>query len=115
MLDAPPGGILISYETYAHVKDEVRCEEVGRIQVRGIGHPVATYRAIALHVAGETAPIRSELPHLRLDADPGRMSADERSRAAALLREALDRLSPEASTDNEAAPAPNRPTHVRSA
>ena len=40
--EAPPGGILISYETYAHVKDAIRCEEMGRIQVRGIGHPVAT-------------------------------------------------------------------------
>ena len=29
--EAPPGGSLISYETYAHVKDEIRCEEMGRI------------------------------------------------------------------------------------
>jgi class 3 adenylate cyclase len=34
--EAPPGGILISYETHAHVKDEISCEEMGRIQVRGI-------------------------------------------------------------------------------
>ena len=47
--EAPPGGILISYETYAQVKDEIRCEEMGRIQVRGIGHPVATYRVVGLH------------------------------------------------------------------
>ncbi len=59
--EAPPGGILISYETYAHVKDEVRCEEMGRIQVRGIGHPVATYRAIELRVAGGACadPVRA--------------------------------------------------------
>jgi class 3 adenylate cyclase len=30
--EAPPGGILISYETYALVKEEVRCEEMGRIR-----------------------------------------------------------------------------------
>ena len=34
--EAPPGGVLISFETYAHVKDDVRCEERGRVQVKGI-------------------------------------------------------------------------------
>jgi class 3 adenylate cyclase/HAMP domain-containing protein len=89
--EAPPGGILISYETYAHVQDEVRCEELGRIQVRGIGHPVATYRVVDLHEslseAGEH--FRVELPHLKLDLDPGQMSADERMQATARLKEAL--------------------------
>src|SRR5215475_2357229 len=28
--EAPPGGVLVSYETYALVKDEVRCKERGR-------------------------------------------------------------------------------------
>src|SRR5919107_344458 len=46
--EAPPGGILISYETYAHVKDEVACEGMGHIQVRGIAYPVATFRVIDL-------------------------------------------------------------------
>jgi adenylate cyclase len=94
--EAPEGGILISYETYAHVKDEIRCEEVGRIRVRGIGHPVATYRVVDSHEslseAGEQ--LRVELPHLKLDADPGRMSADERERAVELLKEALTTLAP---------------------
>jgi adenylate cyclase len=92
--DAPPGGILISYETYAHVKDEIRCEEMGRIQVRGIGHPVATYRVVDLYAVDETERIRSELPHLKLDADPELMSAEERRQAAALLQDALRRLGP---------------------
>jgi adenylate cyclase len=34
--EAPPGGILISFETYAQVKDEVRCEERGDVRLRGI-------------------------------------------------------------------------------
>ena len=94
--EAPPGGILISYETYAHVKDEIRCEEMGRIQVRGIGHPVATYRVVGRHadLAERDERIRSELPHLTLDAAPEQMSADERRQAAALLQEALRRLGP---------------------
>ena len=47
--EAAASGILISYETFAHVKDQVRCEEMGPIQVRGIAHPVATWRVVDLH------------------------------------------------------------------
>lgn len=41
--EAPPGGVLISYETFVHVKDEIHCEERGHIHVKGIAYPVATY------------------------------------------------------------------------
>jgi class 3 adenylate cyclase/HAMP domain-containing protein len=119
--EAPPGGILISYETYAHVQDEVCCEELGRIQVRGIGHPVAIYRVLDLHAADGSERIRSDLPHLKLDADPRLMSADERRQAADLLQEALQRLNsapvvrrtPEMGT--EPPPPPGRRQRVRSA
>jgi hypothetical protein len=57
---------------------------------------VATYRVVGLRadIAGLTEHIRSELPHLKLDADPELMSADERRQAAAVLQEALGRLGP---------------------
>jgi adenylate cyclase len=38
--------VLISFETYAHVKDDVRCEERGHVQVKGIAQPVETYAAV---------------------------------------------------------------------
>jgi hypothetical protein len=96
--EAAAGGILISYETHAHVKDAVHCEEMGPIQVRGIGHPVATWRVVDLHanLGDGHEPVRAELPHLRLDADPERMSDDERRQALALLEEAAARLRPSA-------------------
>ena len=94
--EAPEGGILISYETWAQVKDEIHCEQMGRIQVRGIGHPVATFRVVDLHanLADSGRRVRAALPHLVLEADPERMSAEERRRAAALLRETASRLAP---------------------
>ena len=46
--EAPPGSVLISYETFAHVKDAIQCEERGQIRVRGIAYPVATYAVVAL-------------------------------------------------------------------
>lgn len=93
--EAPPGEVVISYETYAHVKDDIHCEEHGNIRVRGIAYPVTTYRVIDLkaNLALADAAIRTQLPHLRLEFEPHLMSAEERAQAAATLRQALDRLS----------------------
>ena len=93
--EAPPGEVVISYETHAHVQDEIHCEEHAAMQVRGIAYPVTSYRVIDLRVnlaAGDVA-IRTQLPHLRLELEPHLMSADERGQAAAALRQALDRVS----------------------
>jgi PAS domain S-box-containing protein len=46
--EAAPGSVLISYETFAHVKGAIQCEERGQIRVRGIAYPVATYAVVAL-------------------------------------------------------------------
>ena len=86
--EAPPGGVLISFETYANVKDRIVCEERGRVQVKGIAQPVATYSVVALKQ--DDAPAGTE--HLRLELDAGRMSVDERKAAAEALRRALVQL-----------------------
>jgi class 3 adenylate cyclase len=91
---AIPGEILISYETFAHVRDQVFCEEHGEIDVKGIAYPVATFRVVDLHenLEREEQAIRAELPHLKLDANASLMSAEQRRRAATALREAANRL-----------------------
>ena len=86
--EAPPGGVLISFETYAHVKDDVRCEERGHVQVKGIAQPVATYAVVGLKQDMEQAVTA----HLRLEVDAERMSDEERKAAAEVLRRALGLL-----------------------
>jgi len=86
--EAPPGGVLISFETYALVKDDVRCEEPGHVQVKGIAQPVATYAVVGLM----QDPERAGTAHLRLELDADRMSDDERKAAADALRRALGLL-----------------------
>jgi PAS domain S-box-containing protein len=86
--EAPPGGILISFETYAQVKDEVRCEGRGPVRLKGIAQPIATYAVIRLKEDEE----QIGSAHLRLELDPERMSQDERQAAAAELRRALTLL-----------------------
>ena len=98
--EATPGEILISYETYAHVRDHIHCEQHGEVLVKGIAYPIATHRVIGRHdtLAKVRSHIREEQPHLRVDLDLEAMSETERSDAEALLRRVLDQLSSHATT-----------------
>jgi adenylate cyclase len=86
--EAPPGGVLISLETYALVKDYVRCEERGQVQVKGMAQPVTTYAVVGLNKDIEQAGTE----HLKLELEIDRMSGDERKAAADALRRALGLL-----------------------
>jgi len=93
--EAESGQILISYETYARVKDEVFCEEVGEIQVKGMAYKVATYRVIGLRdeLDRQSQDISEDIPHFKLSTQPHLMSDDERRTAADVLKKALASLS----------------------
>lgn len=43
---APPGEILVSYETYMLIKDVILCEDKGAINVKGFSQPVRVYTVI---------------------------------------------------------------------
>jgi class 3 adenylate cyclase len=93
---APPGGILIAYETYALVKNAIRCAERGHVQVKGIAYPIATYEVVdGEEQAGrEPASIREEDAHIKIDLDLDWISEDERRNAISVLQRTLGRLSP---------------------
>jgi PAS domain S-box-containing protein len=83
--EAPPGGVLISFETYAHVKEEIYCEERGKVQVKGIAQPVLTYAVVGSRQ--EEEKLGSTRLHLELN--PELMTEGERAAAAEALRRAL--------------------------
>jgi len=91
---ATPGEILISYETFALVKDEIHCQEHGEVTVKGIAYPVATYQVIDTYSNLGERPnrIREDRPNLKLNADLGAMTEQERSEAAAVLQKALNQI-----------------------
>ena len=91
---ASPGEILISYETYAQIKDEISCEEKGSIQVKGLAYPVATYSVIDSYESLEQrrGRLRKEHTNMTLDLDLDAMTRDERFEVAKTLREALKML-----------------------
>jgi len=86
--EAPPGGILLSFETYALVKDSVRCQERGDVQVKGIAQPVATYAVVGLDQISD----QGDPKHLRFELEVDRMTGEERKAAAEALRRALGLL-----------------------
>lgn len=88
---AEEGGILISYETYALVRDEIHCEEMGRSNVKGMPYPVATFQVIdrAENLVSADQRVRVALPHMDLAANFGLMSPEDRAEAADALRKAL--------------------------
>jgi class 3 adenylate cyclase len=91
---ASSGEILIAYETYALVKDEILCKNFGEITVKGISHPVETYQVVDAYenLGRESDVIHDEFPNYNLTIKLEEMSSDERSRAVASLSRALDKL-----------------------
>jgi len=111
---ATPGEILISFETYANVRDRIHCEERGHISVKGIAYPVASYQVVDAYenLGTERLFIHEERPNLRLDLNLEAMSASDRGHAATVLREALNRLS---ALDQASTPGPQEAKQVASA
>jgi PAS domain S-box-containing protein len=89
--EAPVGGVLMTFETYGQLRDEIHREERGQIRVKGIAYPVAIYAAVAPKEDTDTLGhlVHADMPHFRLDIELGSMSTEERHRAVTALRDAL--------------------------
>jgi class 3 adenylate cyclase len=94
---ATPGEILISYETHAHVSDQVVCEEYGEIDVKGIAYPVATYKVLDTYenLGRQRRLLREDHLNVKLSLDLDAMTSEDRGQAAEILRRALDMVSSE--------------------
>ena len=49
---APPGGVLISEQTYRHIEEYFNCQDLGAIQVKGSSQPVHVYQATGIRKRG---------------------------------------------------------------
>lgn len=91
---APAGGIMLSYETYAHVQDLVDVEQAEPINMKGISRPIVPYRVRG--VRGEAAPDATVFNEsgdgLSLTLDTAGMDADRAARLKQKLQAALELL-----------------------
>ncbi len=102
----PKGQILISYETYAHVKDQIDCEERDQIKVKGISAPVTTFQVGDLfeNLDAGVRPIRANQPHFSLDLNITRLSLEEQLEVLDVLRDAalrVEQATPQADTKDK--------------
>lgn len=99
---APPGGIVLSYETFALVRDMVRAEPMAPIAMKGISREVVPYSVEGL--VGELAQrphvISEHAKGLELFLDLDVLDETTAKRARGLLEEAL------AALDGKGKPAP---------
>jgi class 3 adenylate cyclase len=114
---ATPGEILISFETLAHIRDHIHCEDRGEIVVKGIAYPLATYlvKDTYENLGGQRRHFREEHPNVTLDLDVAAMTSEDRSQAADILLRGLDLLD---NSDKPVQPewtAKNEPSHQRRA
>jgi adenylate cyclase len=91
---ADPGGILISKETYALVKDDVVAVEQQPLMAKGFAEPISAY-AVREEAESPTAArkvFQWERLGMRVLIDLDRLPSAERAAAAVELREMADRL-----------------------
>jgi hypothetical protein len=91
---AEPGHIVVSYETYALVRDLVAGRKLPPISVKGISREVIPYAIEGmLDAAGRPTRIFSEhLTGLDLDLDPSLVATHDAERVRAALKDALAAL-----------------------
>src|SRR5262249_6101207 len=88
---APPGGILLSHETWARVKAHIAAEEQPPMELKGFNKAVRNYRVIdqADEAASDRSLIRSEQNGFRLYLD---LSKTDKESVAKALKSILDGL-----------------------
>jgi adenylate cyclase len=93
---AEPGRIMLSYETYALVRDRVTAQPLPPISMKGVNRDIVPYVVqSAIDESGRHVQVFSEhLAGLDFYMDPSVMDSAEAARVGALLRKALAALDP---------------------
>ena len=90
---AEPGQVVVSYETYALVRDIAAARTLPPISMKGIGREVVPYAIEGmLDSTGRTRVFREHLVGLDLDLDPTLLEDSDAERARTVLRAALAAL-----------------------
>ena len=93
-----PGGILMSYETYALVKDLIRAEEQKPMTVKGIAREIRPFAVANIYenLDDERRFIRRETEAMQLAVDLDKLTGEQRTKAIYKLEGVLERMKREA-------------------
>ena len=90
---AEPGGIVISHETLAHVRDLVEVRRLEPRQIKGISRDVVPYAVVIPDETEQSGSVvRESASGLELFLDPAQLDVPARAKARAALSRALEQL-----------------------
>ncbi len=91
---AEPGGILISGETYALVRDEIEADQSVSIDAKGFAEPITAHAVrVQVEISGSARRVlQRELQGIRTLIEQDRLPVEDRTAAARELRTMADRL-----------------------
>jgi class 3 adenylate cyclase len=94
---AEPGGILISGETYALVRDEIEADQSVSIDAKGFAEPITAHAVrVTVEISGSARRVlQRELQCIRALIEQDRLPLEDRVAAARELRTMADRLNSE--------------------
>jgi len=89
-----PDGVMMSYETYALIKDEFETEEGQPLSAKGVSREIRCFmlRGIEAPASDGQEALNQHYPGLRLSVDLEKMSDDMKERAVADLQKAIDAI-----------------------
>jgi class 3 adenylate cyclase len=90
---APVDEILISYDTYTLVKEEIQCEPFGEIKAKGFSYPVMTYVVKGLKTKEVKEPeFHAALEGFNLSINLAKLNYADKLHARQILENALKRI-----------------------
>ncbi len=91
---AEPDQILISHETYSHIKDTIFCEKKEKISVKGIHYDVQTYQVIDYieRVDRSQSHIEEHVEGFSISADLSLISSSEKKAILEKLKDAFNKV-----------------------
>jgi len=90
--NAKPNSILISEDTYLHVRSEISCSKNNTIKVKGVSYPVQTYKVegLMMEQADQFGLTEHQIPGLSLILDQSKI--ENRALVRKKIKEVLDLL-----------------------
>ena len=90
--NAKPNSILISEDTYLHVRSEINCSKNNTIKVKGVSYPVQTYKVegLMMEQADQFGLTEHQIPGLSLILDQSKI--ENRALVRKKIKEVLDLL-----------------------
>ncbi|MGA1101691.1 MAG: adenylate/guanylate cyclase domain-containing protein [Opitutales bacterium] len=90
--NAKPNSILISEDTYLHVRSEINCSKNNTIKVKGVSYPVQTYKVegLMMYQVDQLGLTEHQIPGLSLILDQSKI--ENRALVRKKIKEVLDLL-----------------------